>query len=472
MRDSHLAESKQSIGLLAAVFQRVAGGIIFPALFAVSLFHFAAVGAHQFLLADTSSAALIAVLFVVQAAFMIFLFKTPQDSGSCSRKILMLHHVQPIIFTLIFLSIQMLMVGLRGFERLMSLVEDPQSFAYYSLALRISDPATYVDEWLALMQVPLLHWGGHLATHFPGYPLLIYTGFYVFGRSPHSVIMLVTALSALAILPLYYLAREAYGPNAATLSCILYSWIPSISLDLPYMDLTAAVFILSSILLFLKSQQEGKSPYSFFGGILLFLATFLTFVSMAALVIVLIMAAWSDELRCAASRLFYFICGLIIPYVLLQLLFGMPFLEAASWAFRTNWWFHQHLYSLSPTVWSMEYSTVLFFVLLGFPTFLIFLGVNLRVLKSLIRGSAVNVLTLGISLMLLLTVTVARLELTRVAVFSTPFIAACTAAEATWKTSRSMIVDSLLLSSAQYLETFTYLSQATLLSRILGYPVA
>ncbi|MEM3018575.1 MAG: hypothetical protein QXO25_06835, partial [Candidatus Bathyarchaeia archaeon] len=90
----------------------------------------------------------------------------------------------------------------------------------------------------------------------------------------------------------------------------------------------------------------------------------------------------------------------------------------------------------------------------------------------LIRGSAVNVLTLGISLMLLLTVTVARLELTRVAVFSTPFIAACTAAEATWKTSRSMIVDSLLLSSAQYLETFTYLSQATLLSRILGYPVA
>jgi hypothetical protein len=297
-------------------------------------------------------------------------------------------------------------------------------------------------------------------------------GSHLLGRSPHSVITLVTVLSALAIPPLYYLARQTYGPQAATLSCTLYSWIPSISLDLPYMDLTVTVFILSSVLLFLNSQQKGKSSHSLFGGFLLFLATFLTFVSMAALVIVVIMAAWSDELRRAAFRLFHFICGLLIPYILLQLLFGIPFLEAASWAFRTNWWFHQHLYSLSPTVWSMEYSAVLFFILLGLPTFLTFLIVNSRMLRSLIHGSAVDVLTLGTSLMLLLTVTVARLELTRVAVFTTPFIAACTAAEVTRKLSRSIVVDSLLLSSAQCLETFTYLSQAILLSKILGYPVA
>ncbi|MBS7623679.1 glycosyltransferase family 39 protein, partial [Candidatus Bathyarchaeota archaeon] len=229
--------SKWSMGLSAAVCQRLAGWIIFPALFGVSLCHFTLVGAHQFFLADPCSAVLIAVLFVLQAALMKFLLAIPQDTGSfSSRKILILHHIQPVIFTLTFFLTQILMVRLRGFDRIVNLVEDPQNFAYYSLALRISDPATYVDEWLALMQVPLLHWGGHLATHYPGYPLLIHMGFHLFGRSPHSVIMLVTVLSALAIPPLYYLARQVYGPHAAALSCILYSWIPSISLDLPYMD--------------------------------------------------------------------------------------------------------------------------------------------------------------------------------------------------------------------------------------------
>ncbi|MBS7623680.1 hypothetical protein KEJ39_08440, partial [Candidatus Bathyarchaeota archaeon] len=178
-----------------------------------------------------------------------------------------------------------------------------------------------------------------------------------------------------------------------------------------------------------KSQQAGRSSYSLFGGILLFLATFLTFVSMATLVIALITAAWSDQLRRAASRLLHFICGLLIPYILLQLLLGMPFLKAASSAFRTNWWLHQHLYSLSPSVWSMEYSAALFFILLGLPTFLIFLSAILRVLRSLVRESAVETFTLGISLMLLVTVTIARLELTRVAAFSTPLIAACAAGE-------------------------------------------
>ena len=381
--------------------------------------------------------------------------------------------LQPLVFAIIFLSVQLLTIRLRGFEKLVSLVEDPQSFAYYSLALQISDPAMYVLEWLALMQVPLLYWGGHLATHLPGYPLLIYLGFQIFGRSPQSVIWLVIVLSASAIFPLFYLARRLYGRPAAVLSCVLYSWIPAISLDLPYMDLTAAVLILMSLLLFLKSSESnGKNPYSVLGGLVLALAAFLTFASAVLLVLVLIIAVWTGGLGRVAFRLLGFLFGFFLPYVILELFLGVPVFEAAIWAYRTNQWFYQYLHALTPSVWSMENSTVLFLISLGLPVCLIFLVAVFRSLKTVHHGAQRDIFTLGLSLMLLVTVVVVRLELARVAAFSMPIIVACVASEITRRPTRSLLMRGIMVSAAQYLETYAYLSQAILLSRLLGYPVA
>jgi len=457
------------------LYRRSGRNILVPVLFGVSLFHFLAADAQRFFLTDICSAILIVVLFIIQSIFLkLFLeISDLRDPGSSWRNLVTrFGFLQPLVLSIIFLLVQLLTIRLRGFERLVSLVEDPQSFAYYSLALEISDPATYVHEWLALMQVPLLYWGGHLATHFPGYPLLIYLGFQLFGRNPESVILLVTSLSALVTFPLFYLARQAYGPRAAVFSCVLYSWIPSISLGIPYMDLTVAIFTLTSLLLFLKSlETDGKNSHSLLGGLVLSLAVLLTFVSAALLVLVLIVAARTDGGRRATFRLLHFLCGFLLPYVILELFFGMPFLEAASWAFRTNQWFYQHLHSLSPSVWSMQNSALLFLVLLGLPVFLIFLIAVFRMVKSILLEPRGDAFALGLSLMLLVTVVVARLELARVAVFVTPIIAVCVAAEITQKPTRLLWVNSLLLSAALYLETYTYLSQAILLSRFLGYPV-
>jgi len=322
-----------------------------------------------------------------------------------------------------------------------------------------------------LMQVPLLYWGGHLATHLPGYPLLIYLGFQIFGRSPQPVIWLVTALSASATFPLFYLARRVYGRRAAILSCVLYSWIPAISLDLPYMDLTVTVFILTSPLLFLKSlESNGKKSYSILGCLVLALAVLLTFISAVLLVLVAIIAVCTDGRR-DAFRLLFFLCGFFLPYLVLELFLGKPILEAASWALKTNQWFYQHLHSLAPSVWSTENSTLLFLILLGLPVCLIFLAVIFRMVKAILLGAEGNAFTLGLSLMLLVTVVVVRLELARVAAFSMPMIVACVAAEITRRPTRALLMCGLLLSAAQYLETYTYLSQAILLSRFLGYPL-
>jgi hypothetical protein len=120
----------------------------------------------------------------------------------------------------------------------------------------------------------------------------------------------------------------------------------------------------------------------------------------------------------------------------------------------------------------MENSAFLFLILLGLPVCLIFLVAVLRSLKAVPRGVHGDIFTLGLSLMLLVTVVVVRLELARVAAFSMPIIVACVASEITRRPVRSLLMHSLTVSAAQYLETYAYLSQALLLSRLLGYPVA
>jgi len=453
---------------------RSACSILVLLLFGVSVFHFLAADAQRFFLTDIFSTVLIVALFIIQSLFLKLFLETSdlrEPRSSWRNLVARLGFLQPLVFSIVFLSVQLLTIRLRGFERLVSLVEDPQSFAYYSLALQISDPAIYVHEWLALMQVPLLYWGGHLATHLPGYPLLIYLGFQIFGRSPQSVIWLVTVLSASATFPLFYLVRRVYGSRAAALSCVLYSWTPAISLDLPYMDLTVTVFILTSLLLFLKSlESNGKKSYSILGGLVLALAVLLTFISAVLLVLVAIIAVCTDGRR-DAFRLLFFLCGFFLPYLVLELFLGKPILEAASWALKTNQWFYQHLHSLAPSVWSTENSTLLFLILLGLPVCLIFLAVIFRMVKAILLGAEGNAFTLGLSLMLLVTVVVVRLELARVAAFSMPMIVACVAAEITRRPTRALLMCGLLLSAAQYLETYTYLSQAILLSRFLGYPL-
>jgi len=444
---------------------------------ALSLFHFLATNSQFLLLKDIAASLLIVILLIAQSILLKFFLsisnskvaKTSSRVGLWSR----IEVLQPLAFFVIFMSVQILTIRLRGFDALVSLVRDPQSFAYYSLALRASDPVTYVREWLAAMQVPLLYWGGHLATHFPGYALLIYSGFHLFGRDPQSVVWLSILLAGSAILPLFYLARLLYGSRAATLACVLYSWTPSTSLNLPYMDLAVGVFVLTALLLFFKSlRTSGGASYSLLGGLILACAMFLTFVSASILVLAAVLTITAKSWWEASLKFFSFLSSAFLPYLILELTLGFPFFEAALWALRTNQWFYQHLHSMMPSVWSIEFSTLFFFLLLGLPVCMVFFLTVFRSFNSSFSQVEGRTFVLGLSATLLLAVVFAKLELARVAAFLTPMLAACVAAEVSkWRPTEFLDANGLLLSYAQCLETYAYVSQTVFLSTVLGYPV-
>jgi len=445
-------------------------------LFSITLLHFLVASPQNLLLKNIPISFLIITLFVVQSILLKMFLEASNiknKANSIPRAIDRIPALQPLVFSLIFLATQMLTVQLRGLDGLLSLVEDPQSFAYYSLALRISDPLTYMREWLALMQVPLLYWGGHLATHFPGYPFMIYFGFHLFGASPQSVIWLTILLSTLALLPLFYLARLVYGSKAATVACVLYMSIPSVSMGLPYMESTVGIFTTTALLLFIRSlSSESKMSLSLLGGLIFSFATFLTFASASLLVPIVIVAISARFWRKVSTRLLSFISATFVPYLVAEVMLGMPLYEAASWAFRTHNWFHYHLHSLGPSVWSTEMSALLFFLLLGLPVCLVFLVAAFRGCSSLLRQTKTDTFALASSLMLLIVILLARLELSRVALFTVVMLVTCVAGRVVrWKPEGSLYANTLLLSFAQFLETYSYMSQASMLSRSLGYPI-
>ncbi|MGQ9542770.1 MAG: glycosyltransferase family 39 protein [Candidatus Bathyarchaeia archaeon] len=375
------------------------------------------------------------------------------------------------IFSLILASIQLLGVRARSMEAILEIIEDPQSFAYYSLALRVSDPLTYLYEWLSLMQVPLLSWGGHLATHFPGYPLLICFGFIIFGKSAQSVVWLTIMFSALSVFPLFYLARLVFGLRVAAVSCLIYSWIPSLIIGIPYMESNLAFFVLLSILLFnLSLRSERSVVFCILGGLILSFAIFLSLTSAATIIAVIVIGVVSKHPG-RALKTICFISSTLLPYLILELFFGLPLIEASLWAFRTNMWFYYHLHSLAPSVWSIETSVMWFFLLLGLP---LCAYLSMRIFRSLYYiacKSDIDTYTIAIFGMMLMTFLFARLELTRVSSFLVPLIAISVSAEASRGEAIPQLMNSLLLVYSGYLETWTYLSQTRLLSGILGYPI-
>jgi hypothetical protein len=239
------------------------------------------------------------------------------------------------------------------------------------------------------------------------------------------------------------------------------------------MDLAVGVFVLTALLLFFKSlRTSGGASYSLLGGLILACAMFLTFVSASILVLAAVLTITAKSWWEASLKFFSFLSSAFLPYLILELTLGFPFFEAALWALRTNQWFYQHLHSMMPSVWSIEFSTLFFFLLLGLPVCMVFFLTVFRSFNSSFSQVEGRTFVLGLSATLLLAVVFAKLELARVAAFLTPMLAACVAAEVSkWRPTEFLDANGLLLSYAQCLETYAYVSQTVFLSTVLGYPV-
>ncbi len=100
-----------------------------------------------------------------------------------------------------------------------------------------------------------LNWG----VHFPGWSLLAYAVIFLFGKDPLYEVKLVFILNALTVYPLYYLARSLYGSKSGIMAIILYLFMPSLVLHIPWWDLTVLFPVSLATLLALKATEH-KSP--------------------------------------------------------------------------------------------------------------------------------------------------------------------------------------------------------------------
>jgi hypothetical protein len=300
---------------------------------------------------------------------------------------------------------------------------------------------------------------------------MIHIAFQIFGEHSSSVMCLVSILSALTIFPIFWISNLIYGWRVAILSCILYSWVPSLILNFPYMDLILGFFVCSSILLFLGSFRTQNRVMSIIGGLILSLCIFMSYMSASILVMVLIFAIFSDEFKKIINLLFYFL-GTVFPYVILEMVIGWPIIQATLSAQKTNSWFYWHLHSLNPLVWNIEHSILFFFMFIGLPVYIMFFITLIRSLRYFFNEHEQSTFVLSFAAVLFITILFAKLELARVAIFLIPFIVIIASGEIMkWENKDSLITNSILLTIAQFIVFLVHVSQVDLYSNMLGYPI-
>lgn len=109
--------------------------------------------------------------------------------------------------------------------------------------------------------------------------------------------MVVPALEALAVVPLYALARRLSGERAARLSAIFYAFTPALALFIPVVDGVYALLSAASLLLVVSGMLDGRRWQIVLGGLLTGVGTFMSFSFLPVglmLGLVIIFNRWRD----------------------------------------------------------------------------------------------------------------------------------------------------------------------------------
>jgi hypothetical protein len=183
---------------------------------------------------------------------------------------------------------------------------------------------------------------------------------------------IVTFISVLSLIPLYFCSELLYGSKTAIRSMFLFLLLPSILLFTPLNDVFMPIFTLSSLYCFLKGIKLESNKYIFVSGIILFSGVFfdLTFLPLIAFYF-----------------LIYFIYrlkkGYRINYVLLKLpfIFSVGFLIIPAVLFTAGLNFFQTVKIImgfhEAAQHGRQYGTWVFYNLYDF---LLFLGIFLALL--------------------------------------------------------------------------------------------
>jgi len=255
--------------------------------------------------------------------------------------------------------------------------------------------------------------------------------------------MALPLLSGFTLLPLYGLARQAYGQRTAAWAVALYPLVPSFALwSARWEQFYPFLASLSWYLLYLGLTRTRRSAL-LAAGLTLSLASLLNFGNLALLLPMALFALFwlrtqpsvTSNLQSLISNLLAFLVGLTSPWLIYQFAFGTGFLDI--WRVSMSY----HL-GLDRGYWTwLGYHLYDFFVFLGLPLALLFLIALVKATRDLLQPitcrsplaarrrysrhpqSAIDTLTLSFALgLLLLDLSgTSRGEVARVWLFLTPF---------------------------------------------------
>jgi hypothetical protein len=251
--------------------------------------------------------------------------------------------------------------------------------------------------------------------------------------------MALPVITGLIVFPLYGLARRTIGRPAAAWAVIFYPLVPSFALWSARWDQFYPLLTCAAWYCFWRGLQEARCkstscilPLASFltrhtwlllSGLLLSITTFLSFGPLVMLAPMGLAAAlWvlphPDRRRWGALAVdtLVFFAGLVLPWLVYQLVFGNGFLDI----WRVSMAYHLGL-GRDYGVW-LFYHLYDFFAFLGLPLALLFVAGLIMVLRGGLKDARIALpLGFGLGLLLLDLSGTARGEVARVWLFLTPF---------------------------------------------------
>ncbi len=184
---------------------------------------------------------------------------------------------------------------------------------------------------------------------------------------------LISFLSGLTIIPLYYLSKLIYSTKTAIRAGILFILIPSVTLFLPLNDCFFPLFSAVSLFFFLKGIKEKNKIDIGISGIILFLGVFFTLTSLSllfAFFIIYLLSARKKNLKIIyfLPVVLYFSFG----FLLLPILFYFIYHFNSITVMQTLLAYHNHVQSSRNNPLWLIYNYYDFFVFIGLPLAVLF----------------------------------------------------------------------------------------------------
>lgn len=234
---------------------------------------------------------------------------------------------------------------------------------------------------------------------------------------------IISFLSSVSIVPLYYLGKYLYGQITAFRSIVLYTFIPSVILFTPLFDTIFPIFSITALYLYLKGSQK-KPIFLFLSGFILSLGIFFSLSLLPIIFLFFFIAFFKTIIKRTNIFLqeitlfgFFILGGLLFP-IILFIFFHFNFLEVGKIIIGGQ-------APRSYILW-LFYNLYDFLIFSGIPVLIAFVLLFWRFSKTFLKeslGKFDHFLPAFISILILLDISgISRAETGRIWLPLTPFL--------------------------------------------------